>query len=450
MKNLNKILSILFIFIFIFTISTVSFAAIINSEKANLEIVENNICTININKFSEFEKKLLNYDLEKKELTLGLKVSNNAETILNTPSEVFLVIDNSLSMEEEVSSGETRIKAVTDAAKSLATDLLKYDTVKLGIIRFSTGDNEGTISDATLITKPTNSKDTVLNSISSIVNSNLGIRTNIDAGITLAYQNFSDNIDNKFIVLLTDGVPNTTIGGPTLTYSGETTTRTLSKLKQIENSGINIFTVMTGVPNINEPTSGKTYKALAEEIFGTTTNTTSGKFYYIPDEQINKTITESVLNNFIDTSKNDLTNLKIYDYFPQEIIDNFDFDYVTNPNIGNVSTQIDLDNKCIIWTIDKLEPGETANLSYKLKLKQNIDSNILDKILNTNTKVDITAKEIPETKTSDISPKIRVAEKPNVAPTPIPQAGQDNFVFCFIIIFVICSVYFIYKIKKED
>ena len=44
MKKLNKIISILFILLF--AIYSVSFAATASSEKAKLEIVENNICTI--------------------------------------------------------------------------------------------------------------------------------------------------------------------------------------------------------------------------------------------------------------------------------------------------------------------------------------------------------------------------------------------------------------------
>ncbi|MBR1802761.1 MAG: hypothetical protein IJ777_02165, partial [Clostridia bacterium] len=144
-----------------------------------------------------------------------------------------------------------------------------------------------------------------------------------------------------------------------------------------------------------------------------------------------------------DTTKHTVTTLKIYDYFPQEIIDNFDFEHVTTPNIGNVSSQIDLENKCIIWTIDKLEPGEVANLSYKLTLKHSINTDILSKILDTNTKVDITANQLDEKISSDVTPKIRITmtklsipeplpkppeptPEPDVAPTPIPQTGVNN------------------------
>lgn len=455
MKKLNKIISILLILLFV--LSTTILATTTSSDKAKLEIVENNVCTISINNVAKFEKKIIDYNLEEKELTLELKVSNTAETLLNKPSEIFLVIDNSLSMKEEISTGVTRLEAVTDSATTLANELLKIETVKVGIVSFSTGDEEGTITDANLLITPTAVKDNVTSAISTISNGDLGVRTNIDAGITLANQNFSEDCENKFIVLLTDGVPNATIGGPILTYSGETATKTKAKLQQIDSEGVTIFSVMTGVPNIEEPTSGKTYKALAEEIFGTQENPTVGKFYYIPDSKINETITETVLSNFIDTSANTLTNLKIYDYFPQEIIDNFDFNYVTSPNIGKVSSKIDLENKCIIWTIDSLEPGDVANLSYKLTLKENINTDILDKIINTNNKVDITANQIvtddgENTLTSDVTPKVKITvpEKPvdnTTADTDIPQTGSNNLSFIFIALLVVSCIYFIIRIN---
>lgn len=439
-KDIRKI--VIFTIAFIICISTLSFAATVNSQKATLQIVENNICTINIKDIANFEKKIISSDLEKKELTLQLKVTNTADVILNKPTEIFLVIDNSLSMKDEVSTGVTRLKTVTDSAKTLATELLKNEYVKIGIVSFSTGDNEGTITDASLKTVPSNVEDTVLNSITSIADGELGARTNIDAGITLANQNFSEDCESKYIILLTDGVPNTAVGGPTFTYSGETAIKTKAKLQTISNFDVNIFSVMTGVPNVEEPTTGMTYKELAEEIFGTTAEPTVGKFYYIPDSQIEETICETILSNFMDPSLNTLTNLVITDFFPQEIIDNFDFEYVTSPNIGTVSSKIDLTNNCIVWTIDKLEPKDVATLSYKLKLKENINESILNVILNTNKKVEITANEIKTDDgtnilTSTVTPKVRVNLDNTVKDTVIPQTGSTSTPFIITSIVII-------------
>lgn len=417
-------------------ISTTCLAATTSSEKAKFEIVENNICTININDIAKFEKKITSYDLEKKELTIELKVTNTAEPIFNKPTEITFVIDNSLSMKDAVGTS-TRFDVITDSAKTLATKLMENENVKIGITTFSTGDEEGTLTDAKLRLKPSADKATVLSTIDSIKVAEFGPRTNIEAGLTIANQNFTKDCECKYIVLLTDGVPNTAVGGPTLTYSGETATKTIAKLKELDKAGVNIFSVMTGVPDVEEPSTGITYRALAEEIFGTTAEPTVGKFYYIPDSKIEETICTTILNNFEDTSSNTLTNLKIYDYFPQEIVDNFDFSYVTEPTKGTISPTIDLQNNLITWTIDKLEPKETATVSYKLKVKDNIDSKILNVILNTNEKVEITANEIKtddgtNTLVSKVTPKVRLTQDTTTANTTIPQTGDTNTLYIFI------------------
>ena len=166
MKKLIKI-ALLFL-VSILVISTNILAVSVSSENATFEIVENNVCTINITDKAIFEKKIIDYDLEKKELTIGLKVTNNAVLPLDKPSEIVLVIDDSRSMKNTISTGGTRMEAVIDSAKVLASELLKLDTVNLSVVSFSTGLNEGTLEDAKLRTVLTKSKDNVLNAINSI------------------------------------------------------------------------------------------------------------------------------------------------------------------------------------------------------------------------------------------------------------------------------------------
>ena len=417
-------------------ISTTCLAATTSSEKAKLEIVENNICTIKINDFSTFEKKIVDYDLEKKELTIGLTIKNTAEEIENPPFEVVLVIDNSLSMiQNKVSTDTTRLKAVTDSAKKLTEKLFENENMKVAVVSFSTGDNEGTISDAKLRTKLTSDSKKVLSSINEIaIDDTQGPRTNIDAGLQVAKTCFSKEENNKYIILLTDGVPNTAVGGPTFTYSADTATKTKATLKKIDKEGINIISAMIGLDeNVVEPTTSLTYKALSEEIFGTNAKPTVGKFYYVSDKNIEKSICETIFSNIVDTTVNTLTNIDIYDYFPQEIVDNFDFKYVTSPNLGKVSTKIDTEKNCIIWHIDELKPQTSGFLSYKLTLKDKIDTSIINLVLNTNKKVDISANEIKtddgkNVVSSTVTPKVKVTlpKDTTVSNTTIPQTGDTN------------------------
>lgn len=446
MKKLIKIALLSLILILI--ISTSVSAAFVSSQNASFEIVENNVCTIDITDKAIFEKKIIDYDLEKKELTIGLKVTNNAISPLNKPSEIVLVIDNSRSMKNTIATGGIRMEAVIDSAKVLSAELLKLNTVNLSVISFSTGENRGTISDAEVRTSLTNSTDVVLNAIDSIYddfidlievndpNSPVGVTTNIEAGITLASNQFTGNCENKFIVLLTDGVPNVSLGSDRILYSGITAVNTKNALLNIGGKGIQILSMMTGLGDrVETAQTNKLYRELAEEVFGSPENPTVGKFYNITDSEIEETISKVILDQLMAPQDEVLTDLDIYDYFPKEIIDNFDFEYVTSPNIGTVSSSIDIQNNKILWHIEKLGYGEIANLSYKLKLKDTINEEISDVILNTNKNVDITTDKVLDANeqkviiSSDITPKVKVTLKepdPEPTPEPKPEPPKDD------------------------
>ena len=452
MKKLNKILTIILLLFLV--VSTTCFAATTTSKDLKLEIVENNVCTINIKDSAIFEKKIIDYNLDKKEITLQMQIKNIAEKPLTGPSEIILVMDTSDSMVKEVSTGVTRMDAIKAAANKLATTLLKNENVKLGIVTFSTSDKFGTLEDAKLKSALTSSSEDISKVIESITFDGNG-QTDIDAGITLASQNFSETCENKYIILLTDGVPNCSIGKPTFEYSGTTATNTKKTLEKITSTDkINLISVMTGVENIENKETGRTYKELSEEIFGTSKNPNYGKFYYIPDSKIDKTISEDIFNDNFDKDAGILTNIDIYDYFPQEIINNFDFEYVASPNLGTISPSIDLQNNCIVWHIDSLGYGETGTVSYKLKVKENVDTSIVNVILNTNEKVEINADQLDTPATSTVSPKIRLSGDNTKANKVIPQTGLTSTTYVVpAIVLIVCAVigirlYFLNKNSK--
>lgn len=481
MKKLT-IAFILCLLIFSLSVTTV-FGATIKAEDTKLEVTDQPVCTIQINENAVFEKKLTNVDLENKKLTIQMSIQNNAEKLFANKTEIFFVIDNSTSMNDAIAENTTRLQAVTSSAKFLASELLKQETIHVGVVSFSTGDNEGTITDASLKLAPSRSSEDIIASIDAIGTDPLGERTNIDAGLSVAKQNFSEDCQNRYIILLSDGVPNTAVGGPILTYSGEVATKTKNTLTSLANSGTQIFTVLTGVPNATESSSNKTYQELAEEIFGTPENPTVGSYYYIQDSEIEETITEDILSAIVDLTKNDLYNINIYDYFPQEIVDNFDFSYVTDATMGSISREIittSHDNvntneqtntqntqtnteqeNYILWHLDTLLPQESATVTYQLSIKPDIQQEIIGIVLNTNKKIRITTldnsiidtvppstddqgQEYNVDTTSEVSPKIQLTSirDTTVANTVIPQTGNGNldvttFVFIGIIVIVI-------------
>lgn len=456
MTKAKKLLFSLCLFFLVICLSFNTFAA--TTGKTTLELVENTVCTINVDDLAKFEKKITKFSKEEKSATLTLSLKNTKVSESTTkPVEVFLVIDNSASMRENKVGDITREKAVINSANKLVDELFEANkNAKVGLVSFSSldttkGETEGTINDGKLLLTLSDSKSKIKETISSIPTTNAGPRTNIEAGITIASQNYTKNKNtNRYIVLLTDGCPNNDLSGTFAKYSGTVASNTKSKLQSIEKGGINIIGAMIGLNStVVEQQSGKTYQALAEEVFGTTANPTISNYYYVNDtaEDIESTIVNKIYSNIIVKKDNTLKNFVIKDYFPKEIIDNFNFEYVASPNLGKISQKVDTTDNSITWTIPELKEGETATVSYKLTLKDNYNKEIIDKILPTNTKVDLKGEDSDGKKyekTSTESPKVRVLyedKKDNtIANTIIPQTGEGNAISTIICVIATVAI----------
>ena len=410
---------IFFMIILISNICLASYQTVIMS------VVEEPICTIKLSPNSKFEKKLVEKDLTNKEVTLQLQVTN--EEISDRPTgEIMLILDNSESMNAIVSNDTTRKDLIFESAKTLVSTLLENNTqLKIGIVRFSSNidsNKEGTIEDASIVSALSDDAVALNNSITSIETN--GPRTNLQSGLLLASQQFTNEDNNKYMIILTDGVPNVAIE-ETDYYSDGVITKTNQQLKTLDTQGIEIVTMLTEVDEDTAPID-KTKAEIINEVFGTPATPTAGKFYYVADSEIEQTITNDIYNALMPIEKS-LKDITIVDYFPEEIVKNFDFAYVSDANIGNISSTIDTTNNSITWTIPELESGQTATVQYKLKLKENFDTSIIDKILNTNQKVDIDYTDIDDekqTKTSDITPKLLLEEPPAI----LPKAGNITLI----------------------
>lgn len=446
MKNLKlKIVSILFLlFILIGNLSMAAYNDVIMS------VIKEPIATINFGDNSKATRTLISKDLNNKEITLELRV-NNYETSSKPSGEIMLVIDNSKSMLTPVDTDKTREDLVINSAKTLITNLLKDNTkLKIGVVSFSTNTDikkEGTIEDAQLISNLTNNSSALLTAVSNIQYT--GPRTNLDSGITLAKKYYTENTDSthKYMIILSDGVPNVAVDYDKNYYSDDVITKTKTNLQSLSGTVDNVITMLTGITDgdaVATPAT-KTYNEIISEIFGTTQKPTVGKFYYIPDDDIELTITKNIYTDLLPVSKS-FKDLKIVDYFPKEIVNNFTFSYVTKPSKGTITDKIDTTTNSITWTIPELKAGEEATVQYKLKLKENYSSSILSKELDTNTKLDLNYKDDDEktvTKTSNITPVVYLEEVPKV----IPKTGKTT-IFAFfavsILVVTICGIkYFI-------
>lgn len=418
-------LGIFLILIFIANMSFASYSTV------QMEVVEEPVCTIQIGENSKFEKKLISKDLANKEVTLQLQVTNEEQSAKPT-GELMLVLDNSDSMNELVDpdneQSESRKDLIFESAKTLVSNLLEgNDNLQVGIVSFSSNvdaSQEGTSADANVVA-PLSNNATELNNAISNIEAN-GPRTDLDAGITLASEQFTETDNNKYMIVLTDGVPNIALNYNNPYYSDNVINTTKAKLQQLENEGINITTMLTGIDdeNYTPVTTTKTFGQIINEIFGTEENPTTGNFYYVKDDQVEETITNDIYNSLLPVSQS-YTDIVIKDYFPQEIIDNFEFAYVSDANIGEISAQVDPTDNSITWTIPELASGQTATVQYTLKLKEDFNSSIVGQLLDTNEKVDITYKDFnnnDQAQTSDVTPVLRLTEPPAV----LPKAGMTT------------------------
>ncbi|MEI3401981.1 MAG: hypothetical protein V8R51_06620 [Clostridia bacterium] len=188
------------------------------------------------------------------------------------------------------------------------------------------------------------------------------------------------------MIVLTDGLPNLAVGyNDLVTVDGLTKviTETKSTLTSLEN--IDVYTMLTGINNEEatfrtDGTNTYTYGQVIQEVFGTEEKPTKGKFYKISDNEIEKTITKKIYNDLL-PSENALEDIIVVDYFPQYIVDNFNMTYVDGIDISNISAKIDTTTNSITWKIDKLPAGKTAIIQYRLRLKDEFDESIIDKVL---------------------------------------------------------------------
>ena len=454
------------IFLLFVLLSTTVFA----STPVKMEIVENNICDIKLQENANFEKKLIKYDLDKHQVTLQLQISNTEKNEI-PEGELMLVIDSSSSMNDKVNdSTVTRKDLVLNSATKLVENLLSVNssTLKIGVVTFSSSNvasEMGTDKDAQLVSDFTNDLSTLKSKISSIEGT--GNFTDLDSGLKLAKKSFTSEKNNKYLIVLTDGIPNMNVGNSDLVSIKAleqvitTTKETLTSLKDI-----NVISLLTGITSEEatfraEGDKYYTYGQVINGIFGTTENPTVGKFYKINDTEIEKTITEEIYSDLVPVIKT-LKDITVVDYFPQYIVDNFDMAYVEGTDTSKISTKIDKETNSITWTIPELKAGETLSVQYTLTLKDSFDETIIDKILNTNQKVDINYKDFDgktQTKTSDVRPKIKLTKIPQEEPPKkddtiskeeLPKTGATTVFVGFVICSAIATTIFAIKSKKSD
>ncbi len=443
MKKYFKITSLLIILLLI---SSVCFAANpVAKGDATMSLVKDDKVTTTFGKYGEFEKKMVQIDTTNKTIDISLTARNNEQLAEDKAGEVVLLVDtsNSMSTNKVSVNGEemSRKDLVLDATEALIEKLLNSNKdIKIGVVEFATSTDpaqEGTEDDAKIVTESlTNDKDVLASAISSVREDVLGPRTDVEIGLEKAEELLATSTNtesNKYIVVLTDAVPNTARGVTIDFYTESSADPTKNKLISLQEKGINVISMLINISEreINltgrdENATFKTYKDVANYVFGTETSPTAGPVYYINDNEVIDTVTTQIYNDLTVIDEYVLTDIVIKDYFPKNIIENFDFAYLTKPEIGNVTAEVDKNDNSITWTISELKPGEEATFTYRLSLKETFASDIVGVNLPTNENITIDYKEngTPGDQIRDNRCPVVILDVP--AKKEIPQTGSNT------------------------
>lgn len=431
----KKMMGILMMVVFLFTMSGIVKAT---NEKTKLEIVQTASETKQLeNEQGSISKTIVDSNPEAGEVTVELKLSNtkkDTETA-STGAEIFLVVDNSPSMDFVTSTGETRKEIILESATELVESIFATSSdVKVGLIDFhGRGLFEFVgLHNAIVRQELTTNKSEVLTAIQEQLARNTSSGTNIEAGLLRAESEFSKDCTNRIVILLTDGIPNNTVTR-SLDAANEVNTEEAKEIQEItkqaildlKEEGIYVITMLTGMSESdgNTDKDGTVYDtdatveeelAAAERIFGTQSNPTADRYYLVKNTDVNTVITKDILQDVTDKIQNPINNVKIVDYFPEDITNNFTFSYVGEPSVGTISEEIDSETKTITWDIGTLKGDESATVRYKLKLNNMNNTSLLNKTIATNERVVLTYQDVEDenyTVTLSSSPQIQLVEE---------------------------------------
>ncbi len=502
---LKKIFYVIIISILIIGIST-SVNATENTNKLNIIQMESE------NKYLEndqgfMSKAIVDSDPQKGEITIELKLANQSKegTTQNgnyENTEIFIIIPEALKAKENAQ----KFSQYSEYIEKLATKIFeKNSKIKIGIIgmqgpisdttineddKHEIGPNDegkkaGTKENSKIVTNLTTDIKDIKNGLKTMNKEGTKFYNNLQSAIKLASQSFSKDV-NKILISLYDTVPETAIGQcMEVTYGGSSGYKTIEEAVNAKNKKLveNTKKEILNLKNMNidfillrpdnKDFNQKWYNTntgelildfdgskYVEELYGTIQKPTYGKMYSLNEESLEKIITENIYQDVIEKIRQSINSIKIVDYFPKEIVENFEFEYIGKPNIGTVTEKIE--NNSITWKIEKLNAQEIATLKYKLKIKDMNNKELLNKTIATNEKVVLTYKGEDKKEYESIltsSPKIKLTEikediignnnknenkDTTIADGKLPQAGTNIAVIITLISIILLTI-IIYK-----
>ncbi len=456
----------------IFLIVIFSFSHVLAAETVNtLEVVKKSSETKMItDDYGYIVKSIVDSNPANGEITIELKLSNTAAgeegTIIYENTELFLIVDEKIVLEEEkfenyMGDVEKLASKIIDASPKISVGLVgikgpvrDVEVLESGTLKWNEGDQgdiPGSDENAEIITSPTRDVEKIKNSLKNMNSEKVDYYSNLQAAIKLANKSYSKEV-NRILICLYDGVPAVATGvQSTVQYRSDPEGAVKDKHEKVStytrNEILALKKTYTSFIMLRPPdtsydevwysiTTGKKIldfdgSPYVNKLYGTVSNPTYGKMYEFTDENIDKIITEDIYKDVQEMLQPDLKKVKIVDYFPADIVNNFTFEIAKDPSQGTISKKIDSEEDFIEWDLGDVNQQQMATVQYKLKLTDMDCEKILGREVETNEKVvltytDSSGKDHEINLTSSPSVKLTQKEVQNPASSPNPSHGSTT------------------------
>lgn len=424
--------------------------------KTKLDVVKQNAETKYLeNDQGYITKSIIESNENTGEVVIDLGLSN-ITNITEDMKERYENTEILIMVSENIVNKEETLNSYVSYIETLSTKVFeKSSNTKIGILgikgTISDGEkdengnmiwgenDEGTVNgsedNAEIILKPSSSSNEIKSSLQNMNSSKTKYRTNLQAAIRLANKSYSENV-NKILICLYDSVPAIAIGvNSHVSYGGwfseystaeeavtakhnQIANKTSSEILTLKTNNVDFILLRPDDTSYDETwynlDSGEVIlefdgSSYVQKIYGTLEKPTYGKMYSLNNDTLEQVVTEYIYRDIMEEIRVDIKSAIIKEYFSDEIIKNFDIT-VSDKNIDITELE---NNKYIEWNIGDLAGNETVNLRYTLKIKNMQNEEILNKVLSTNEKTEMTYINHLNAETSissNSSPKIQLTE----------------------------------------
>lgn len=406
---------------------------------------------------------LANSILEQGEITVQLELNNTTtESEKNENTEIYIILSENIVRDTE------KFTQYVTYIEELATSVFeKNPKNKIGIIGMQgpvrerdennaatandQGATKGTQENAEIVVSPTNDITTLKRGLENMNTEKTQYYLNVQAAIRLAKNSYSKNV-NKILISLYDDVPNSAIGVcNNVTYGGwsqydtieeaviakneDLVKKTKEEMLDLKDEGIDFILLRPANTSFDQtwrnPETGEILlefdgSPYVQELYGSLEQPTYGKMYSLNNESLEKIVTEYIYEDILETTGAILKSASMKIYFSAEIRDNFTFTTL-NENVDNTKLS---DEGYIVWNVGDIQTGEKSTLTYTLKIKDMKNTDLLEKTIDINEKIETNYINYLDESTvvvSTDSPKIKLSEVKEQQPVETPEdAGKDD------------------------